>query len=157
MDQNIIGLVLKTGGYPEPVTVSGCHGNQVKFKIFMSKKFLISPPSKNGLQIKFLYPLVSCEQIYEAYGHFNSWKPFVFDRGPIKDNSLFRHLIRNRSLRTAMNYFLTSPLAAINSFLISIFCEPCQSSPFYCLPNFAICLLKGEVRAKSAFFVTKTK
>ena len=31
MDQNIIliliGLVLKIGGHPEPVTVSGCHGN----------------------------------------------------------------------------------------------------------------------------------
>ena len=40
MNQNIIGLVLKTGGYPEPVTVSGCHGNQAKFKISISKKFL---------------------------------------------------------------------------------------------------------------------
>ena len=59
MDQNIIGLVLKTGGYPEPVTVCGCHGNQVKFKISISKKFLISPPSKNGLQTKFLHLLQS--------------------------------------------------------------------------------------------------
>ena len=59
MDQNIISLVLKTGGYPEPVTVSGCHGNQVKFKISVSKKFLISPSSKNGLQTKFLHLLVN--------------------------------------------------------------------------------------------------
>ena len=75
MDQNIIGLVLKTGGYPEPVTVSGCHGNQVNFKISISKKFLISPPSKNGLQKKFLHLLllVSYGHIYEAYGHFKSW------------------------------------------------------------------------------------
>ena len=72
MDQNNIGLVLKTGGYPEPVTVSGCHGNQVKFKISISKKFLISPPSKNGLQTKFLHILVSYGHIYEAYGNFNS-------------------------------------------------------------------------------------
>ena len=98
MDQNIIDLVLKTGGYPEPVTVSGYHGNQVKYKISISKKFLISPPPKNGLQTKFLHLLVSFEHIYEAYGHFNSWKPFVFDRDPIKDNSLFRHHIQNRSL-----------------------------------------------------------
>ena len=68
MDQNIIGLVLKTGGYPEPVTVSGCHANhyQVKFKISISKKFLISPRSKNGLQTKFLHLLVS----YGPYGIF---------------------------------------------------------------------------------------
>ena len=59
MDQNIIGLVLKSGGYPEPVTVSGCHGNQVKFKISISEKFLISPPSKNGLQIKLLKKVLS--------------------------------------------------------------------------------------------------
>ena len=32
----------------------------------------------------------------------------------------------------------------LNSFLISIFCEPFQSSPFYCLPNFAICILKSS-------------
>ena len=102
MDQNIIGRILKTGGYPEPVTVSGCHGNQVKFKISISKKFLISPPSKNGLQTKFLHLLVNYGHIYEAYGHFNSWKPFVFHRGPIKDNSLFRHHIQNRS-----KYFAT--------------------------------------------------
>ena len=50
MDQNIIGLVLKTGGCPEPFTVSGYHGNQVKFKISISKKFLISPLSKSGIQ-----------------------------------------------------------------------------------------------------------
>ena len=49
MDQNIIGLVLKTGGYPDPVTVSDCHGNQVKFKISISEKFVISPPSKSSL------------------------------------------------------------------------------------------------------------
>ena len=97
-DHNIIGLVLKTGGYPEPVTVYGCHGNQVKFKISISKKFLISPPSKNGPQTNFLRLLVSYGYIYEAYGHFNSWKPFAFDRSPIKDNSLFRHHIQNRSL-----------------------------------------------------------
>ena len=72
MDQNIIGLVLKTGGYSEPVTVSGCHGNQVKLKIYIFKKFLISPPSKHGLQTKFLHLLVSYGHIYEAYGHFNS-------------------------------------------------------------------------------------
>ena len=64
MDQNIIGLVFKTGGYPEPVTVSGCQGNQVKF--------LISPPLKNDLQTKFLHLLVSFGHLYEAYGHFNS-------------------------------------------------------------------------------------
>ena len=58
MDQNIIliGLVLKTGGYPDPVTISSCRGNLVKFKIFISKKFLISPPSKSGLQTKFFTP-----------------------------------------------------------------------------------------------------
>ena len=75
MDQNIIGLVLKTGGYPEPVTVSGCNGNQVKFKISISKKFLISQPSKSGLQTNFLHLLkflVNYGHIYEAYGHFNS-------------------------------------------------------------------------------------
>ena len=72
MDQIIIGLVLKTGGYPEPVTVSGYHGNQVKFKISISEKFLISPLSKNGLQTNFLHLLVSYGHIYKAYGHFNS-------------------------------------------------------------------------------------
>ena len=41
MDQNIIGLVLKTSGYPDQVALSGCHGNQVKFKISISKEFLI--------------------------------------------------------------------------------------------------------------------
>ena len=43
MDQNIIGLVLKTSGYPDQVAVSDCHGTQVNFKISKSKKFLISP------------------------------------------------------------------------------------------------------------------
>ena len=46
----------------------------------------------------FTPTIVSYGHIYKAYGHFNSWKPFVFDRGPIEDNSLFRHLIQNRSL-----------------------------------------------------------
>ena len=69
MDQNIIGLVLKTGGYPDPVTVSGCRGNLVKFKIFISKKFLISPPSKNVLQTKFLHLIIIYGHLYEAYGH----------------------------------------------------------------------------------------
>ena len=43
MDQNVICLVLKTSGYPDQVAVSGCHGNQVNFKISISEKFLISP------------------------------------------------------------------------------------------------------------------
>ena len=72
MDQNIMGLVLKTSGYPDQVALSGCHGNQVNFKISISKKFLISPPSKNGLQTNFLHLRVSYGHIYEAYGHFNS-------------------------------------------------------------------------------------
>ena len=36
-----LGLVLKTSGYPDQVALSGYHGNQVNFKISMSKKFLI--------------------------------------------------------------------------------------------------------------------
>ena len=43
MDQNIIGLVLKTSGYPDQVALSDCHGNQVNFKVSIFKKFLISP------------------------------------------------------------------------------------------------------------------
>ena len=38
MDQNIIGLVFKTSGYPDQVALSGGHGNQVNFKISISKK-----------------------------------------------------------------------------------------------------------------------
>ena len=38
MDQNIIGLAFKTGTYPEPVTVSGCHGYQVKVQNFHIQK-----------------------------------------------------------------------------------------------------------------------
>ena len=72
MDQNIIGLVLKTSGYPDQVALSGYHGNQVNFKISISKKFLIKIQST--LQLKFLHLLV----IYEIYGLFKSWKPFVF-------------------------------------------------------------------------------
>ena len=158
MDQNIIGLVLKTNGYPEPVTVSGCRGNQEKFKIFISKKFLISPPSKNALQIKFLHLLISYVHIYvhiyEAYGHFNSWKPFVFDRGPVKDNFLFRHHIQNRSFATYGDKFFhnfatrgdkfVSNFATMKQLVFSIFCDPFQSSPFYCLPNFTICFLKSS-------------
>ena len=118
----------------------------------MSKKFLISPPSRNGLETKFLHLLVSYGHIYEAYGHFNSWKPFVFDRSPIKDNSLFHHFIQNRSFDTYGDRFFPNfathgdkfVLNFLNSCLISIFCEPFQSSPFYCLPNFAICILKSS-------------
>ena len=36
--------------------------------------------------------------IYEVYGLFNWWKPFVFDISPLKDNSLFRDHIQNMSL-----------------------------------------------------------
>ena len=43
MDQNIIGVVLKTSGYPDQVAASVCHGNQVNLKISVSKKFLIPP------------------------------------------------------------------------------------------------------------------
>ena len=67
------GLVLKTSGYSDPVTVSGCHGNLVKFKFSQSKKCLISPPSKNGLQSKFFAStLVSSVHVYDVYGLFNS-------------------------------------------------------------------------------------
>ena len=132
-------------------TVSGCH-NQIKFNISISKKFLISLPSKNGLQTKFLYQLVllllvilvSYGHIYEAYGHINSWKPFVFDTGPIKDNSLFRHLALsktgpNTSPRTVINSFLTSRVAKfatrgdkfVLNFKFYFFCEPFQRSPYY--------------------------
>ena len=51
MDQNIIGLVLKTSGYPDQVVVSGCHGNQVSFKISITKKFLISPLNQKTVYI----------------------------------------------------------------------------------------------------------
>ena len=38
-----IGLALKTSGHPDQVALSGCHGNQVSFKIAICKKFPISP------------------------------------------------------------------------------------------------------------------
>ena len=107
MDQNIIGLALKTRGYPDPVTVPGCHGNQVKFKISISKKFLILPPSKNSLQSKFLHLQLSYVYIYNVYRLFNSWKPIVFHRDPMEENSLFRHNVKNMSI------VLTSPAAPI--------------------------------------------
>ena len=88
---------MKTGEYPEPVTVSGCHGDQVKFKISISKKFLISPPSKNGLQTKFLHPLVSYGHIYEAYVHFKSWKPFFMIEAPF--HQLWK-IWNNRTIKT---------------------------------------------------------
>ena len=76
MDQNIIGLVLKTSGHPDQVALSGCHGNQVSFKIAICKKIpnfaIIKIQSK--LQLKFLHLRV----IYEVYGLFNSWTPFAF-------------------------------------------------------------------------------
>ena len=130
MDQNIIGLVLKTGGYSEPVTVSGCLGNQVKFKVSLSKKFLISLP-KNGLQTKFLHLLVGYGHIYEAYDHFNSWKPFTFDRDPIKNNSLFRNISKTGP------YFATRSDKFFPNFAIYNY-----SSKVY---HFTVCLISPSV------------
>ena len=39
--RNAVGR--KVGNHPDQVALSGCHGNQVNFKISISKKFLISP------------------------------------------------------------------------------------------------------------------
>ena len=74
MDQNIIGLVLKTSVYPDQVALSGCHGNKVNFKTSISKKipnFAIIK-IQSTLQLKFLRLRV----IYEVYGLLNSWKAF---------------------------------------------------------------------------------
>ena len=77
MDQNIIGLVLKTIGYPDQVTLSACHDNQVNLKISISKNpnFAIIK-IQSTLQLEFLHLRV----IYEVYGLFNSWKSFVCHR-----------------------------------------------------------------------------
>ena len=74
MDQNIIYLVLKSSGYPDQVALSGCHGNQVNFKISISKKnpSFAKIKIQSTLQLTFLHLRV----IHEVYGLFNSWKPF---------------------------------------------------------------------------------
>ena len=70
MDQNIIGLVLKTSGYPDQIAVSGCHGNQVNFKISVSKKipnFTII--KKSTLQLKFLQLRVMRFMAFSTHGN----------------------------------------------------------------------------------------
>ena len=111
MNQNIIGLVLKTGGYPEPVTVSGCHGNQAKFKISISKKFLK----------KFRHHQ---KTVYRQNLYTNSLVMGIFMR-PTTISNYGNHLFLIEAQKGQFlisppyrKQVITSPLAAINSFLI---------------------------------------
>ena len=111
MDQNIIGLVLKTGGHPEPVTVSGCHGNQVKFKISISKKFLISPPSKKRSTDKIFTPTIVKKTKKIVMG--------IFMRITVTSSHRNHLFLTIPHFAPYPKQALTSPLAEINSFLIS--------------------------------------
>ena len=64
-------------------------------------------------------------------------KPFALDRGPIKDNSLFRHHIQKHALtsNTRSDKFFPNFATYNNS---SKVCH------FYCLHNFAVFILKSS-------------
>ena len=68
MDQNVVGLVLKTSGYPDQVALSGYHGNQVNFKILNQNFHIQKIPNFAIIKIQSTFQLNFCT--YELFLRF---------------------------------------------------------------------------------------